>query len=398
MKGMWKAAWLAFALGVVWAETAPALEIRTAVIRVDVPGGSLPISRLDLPPADLGFAGAALGQEDNQTTGGFLGQDFLLETRAVPPEEAATALEALIADGYDKVVVLAPRDVLLALADAAGDRALVLNALAPDDDLRSEACRANMLHVAPARSMKTDALVQYLVWKQWPRIFLIEGSNPADRELAADYRHSAEKFRARIVEERTFEDTGGARSTDTGFAQVQRQIPIFTQNAREHDVIVAADETGYFAAYLPYRTWDPRPVTGSAGLRPVTWHPAHEAWGATQFQNRFEALTNRQMREEDYQAWLALRVIGEAVTRTGDAAPAAIRAYALSEGFSVGGFKGQKLSFRQWDGQLRQPILLTDGHLMVSASPQDGFLHQRSPLDTLGTDEPESACTAFRKE
>jgi hypothetical protein len=32
----------------------------------------------------------------------------------------------------------------------------------------------------------------------------------------------------------------------------------------------------------------------------------------------------------------------------------------------------------------------------VSVSPQEGFLHQVSPLDTLGLDRPESACTAFQ--
>ncbi|MCA8880335.1 MAG: ABC transporter substrate-binding protein [Rhodobacteraceae bacterium] len=377
------------------ASSGQAIEIRTAVLRVDEPAGTLPISRLDLPPDDLGFAGAQLGQEDNQTTGVFLGQDFLLETRNVAPDAAVDAAQALIEAGYDKLVVLAPRDTLLAVADAAGDKALILDALAPDDDLRSGACRANTLHVAPSRAMRTDALIQYLVWKQWPRILLVYGSHPEDSALAAAYRHSADKFRARIVDEREFEDTGGARRTDTGFAQVQRQIPTFTQNVRTYDVTVAADEAGVFAAYLPFRTWDPRPVAGSAGLEPVTWHPAHEAWGATQFQNRFEAMAHRPMREEDYQAWLALRVIGEAATRTGSADPSALRAYALGSDFSVGGFKGEKLSFRDWNGQLRQPILLTDGHVTVSVSPQEGFLHQRSALDTLGLDKPESACAAF---
>ena len=396
MFGTWKAAVLAVAVGLSAAQAQEMLAVRTAVLRVDVPGGSLPISRLDLPPADLGFAGAALGLEDNRTTGAFLKQDFQLETRAVAPEGAAAAMEDLIGAGFDKIVVMAPHDTLLALADAAGDRALILNATAPDDDLRSGECRANVLHVGPSRSMLTDALVQYLVWKQWPKIFLIEGSNPADQALAADYRRSADKFRARIVEERTFEDTGGARSTDTGFAQVQRQIPTFTQNAREHDVIVAADETGYFAAYLPYRTWTPRPISGSAGLRPVTWHPAHEAWGATQFQNRFEALNNRPMREEDYQVWLALRVIGEAVTRTKGADPAALRAYMLSDAFALDGFKGHPLSYRAWNGQLRQPIAVTAPRAVVVMAPLDGFLHPVSDLDTLGRDEPETACTAFR--
>lgn len=375
---------------------AHALEVRTAVLKIQADGPiDLPISRLDIPPDDLGFAGATLGLEDNATTGSFLGHDHLLDTRTATPDAAAATLEALIGEGFDKIVTLAPHDTLITLSDVAGDRALLLNASAPDDDLRNGDCRANILHVAPSRAMLADALIQYLLWKRWDRIVLVHGSHPADLALADAYRRSAAKFRVKIVEERVFEDTGGARRTDTGVALVQRQIPTFTQDLPEHDVIVAADESEVFAGFLPYRTWDARPVAGSAGLRPSTWHAAHEAWGATQFQTRFEELTTRYARDEDYEVWLALRVIGEAVIRTGSADPAAIRDYVLSEDFELGGFKGQKLTFRDWNGQLRQPILLSDARLTVSVSPQEGFLHQTSPLDTLGLDRPESACTAF---
>ncbi len=69
----------------------------------------------------------------------------------------------------------------------------------------------------------------------------------------------------KIVQERTFEDTGGARRTDSGVTLIQRQMPVFTQQAPAYDVLVAADESEVFASYLPYRTWDPRPVAGSAG-------------------------------------------------------------------------------------------------------------------------------------
>ena len=371
-----------------------ALEVRAAVVRVDreLP---LPISRLDIPPEDLGFAGAALATEDNQTTGSFLGMEFTLETVPVSPDGVADAVRGLIDGGTDLIVVLANAEETLVAADSAGDGALVLNAGARDEVLREAECRANLLHVAPSRQMVADALVQFLVWKQWKRVFLIEGSHAVDGLLAEAFRHAIRKFGAEVVDERVFVDTGGARRTDTGHVLVQRQIPTFTQEAEDHDVIVASDETDVFAAYLPFHLWEPRPVAGSAGLMPVTWHPALEAWGATQFQRRFERLTGRGMREEDYQVWLALRVIGEAVTRTGGADPAAIRDYALSDAFELAAFKGQKLTFRDWNGQMRQPILLTDRHIMVSVSPQDGFLHQVSPLDTLGNDRPETECTAF---
>ena len=45
-----------------------------------------------------------------------------------------------------------------------------------------------------------------------------------------------------------------------------------------------------------------------------------------------------------------------------------------------------------WNQQMRQPILLAAPRILVSVSPQEGFLHQRTPLDSLGFDEPESNC------
>ena len=370
------------------------LEVRAAVLRLDrdLP---LPISRLDIPPEDLGFAGALLATEDNQTTGTFLGMEFITEMRAVTPGDAAVALEALKAEGIGIIVVLAEGAEVTELADLAGEATFVLNAGARDEAVREEECRANLLHVAPSRAMLADAVIQFLIWKQWRRLVLIHGSHPEDAALADAYRQAARKFGAEIVEEREYVDRGGARRTDTGHVLVQRDMPVFMQDLPDHDVVIAADEADVFAAYLPYHQWQPHPVAGSAGLIPVTWHPAHEAWGATQFQRRFERLTGRGMREEDYQVWLALRVVGEAVLRTNSADPAVLRDYAMSDAFELAAFKGQKLTFRPWNGQLRQPVLLTDRHITVAVSPQEGFLHQVSPLDTLGLDQPETRCTAF---
>lgn len=387
---------LAVVLSLCMTMAAVALDVRAAVLRVDYPG-LLPISRYDLRADDLAFAGAALADEDNGTTGGFLGQTYRTETVAAGPEEADAALEKILGDGIRFIVIDAKAPDLLRLTDRAAETgALVVNVRSPDVTLRSADCRANLLHIAPSDDMKADAVAQFAVWKQWKRWLLISGSNPADRALADAYARAARKFGATIVEERVFEDTGGTRRTDTGYVLVQRQLPVFMQDTPAHEVVIAADATDYFADYLPYHLWTPRPVMGSAGLRPVTMHGAHEAWGATQFQNRFEELTRRYMQEEDYNTWLALRVLGEAVTRTGSADPQDVEKYVLSDAFDLAAFKGQKVTFRDWNGQLRQPILLYDGRITVSVSPQDGFLHQVSPLDTLGLDRPESQCTAFK--
>ena len=388
----------ALAIGIaaaLWAGAALAVDVAMGVLRVDRPAIA-PISRYDLRPDDLGFAGATLAVEDNATTGGFLGHRFTADMRAVPPEGIDAALAEMTGAGIRLIAVISGDEDLLRIADAAGPGDLILNAGARGTRLRDADCRANVLHVTPSSAMLADAVAQFAVWKRWPRWFLIHGSNPADAELAEAYRRAATKFGARIVEEREFEDTGGSRRTDTGHVLVQRQLPVFTQDAAEHDVVIAADASDVFAPYLPFHLWTPRPVLGSAGLRPVSFHAAHEAWGATQFQRRFEALSGRYMQEADYDAWLALRVIGEAVTRTGSADPEALRAFILSPAFELAAFKGQKVTFRDWNGQLRQPVLLYDGRITASVSPQEGFLHQVSPLDTLGLDRPESACTAFQ--
>jgi len=94
----------------------------------------------------------------------------------------------------------------------------------------------------------------------------------------------------------------------------------------------------------------------------------------------------------DMQAWSAARMIGEAATRVASGDPQSIFTYLKGSEFALAAFKGQKLTLRDWNLQLRQPVLLADGRTIVSVSPQEGFLHQFSELDTLGVDRPETKC------
>jgi ABC transporter substrate binding protein (PQQ-dependent alcohol dehydrogenase system) len=352
------------------------------------------LSLLEQPAENNGVAGARLAIEDNNTTGRFLNQHFSLEqVRLKPGEDASKAAAALADRNIAFIIADLPGDELLKAADAIRDRgAVVFNAGASDDRLREEDCRANVIHVAPTRSMLADALAQYLVWKQWKRWLIVVGSHPEDRLYAEALRRAAARFGAKVVQERVFEDTGGSRRTDSGVSLIQRQMPVFTQQAPAYDVLVAADENEVFAPYLPFRTWDPRPIAGSAGLEPKSWDPAHDQWGAVQMQNRFLKLNLRHMTALDMQAWTAARMIGEAASRVNSGDRKAVLDFLTGPDFSIAAFKGQALTLRRWNQQLRQPILLADGRMVVSVSPQEGFLHQVSELDTLGADQPETRC------
>ncbi len=352
------------------------------------------LSLVEEPAANDGVAGARLAIEDNNTTGKFLNQHFTLEElRLNEGDDAAAAAIGLADRNIGFIIADLPADALLKAADAIRDRGAVLfNAGAIDDRLREEDCRPNVIHVAPTRSMLADGLAQYLVWKQWKRWLMVVGSHQEDKLFAEALRRAASRFGARIVQERVFEDTGGARRTDSGVTQIQRQMPVFTQQAPAYDILVAADESEVFASYLPYRTWDPRLVAGSAGLVPKSWDAAQDQWGAVQMQNRFRKLNSRRMTALDMQAWTAARMIGEAASRVNSGDHRAVLDFLEGPDFSVAAFKGQRLTLRPWNLQLRQPILLADGRMVVSVSPQEGFLHQVSELDTLGVDQPETRC------
>ncbi|HEY8334358.1 MAG TPA: ABC transporter substrate-binding protein [Tardiphaga sp.] len=352
------------------------------------------LSLLAQPAENDGVAGAQLAIEDNNTTGRFLNQRFALDdVRLKDSDDAAKAALALVDRKVSFIIADLPADALLKAADAVRARdAVIVNAGAIDDRLREEDCRGNVIHIAPTRSMLADGLAQYLVWKQWKRWLLVVGSHPEDKLFGDALQRAATRFGAKVVQTRTFEDTGGARRSDSGVTLVQRQMPVFTQSAPAYDVLVAADESEVFASYLPYRTWDPRPVAGSAGLMPTSWDPAHDQWGAEQLQSRFMKLNRRRMTALDMQAWTAARMVGEAASRTNSGDGKALLAFLKSPDFSIAAFKGQRLTLRDWNLQLRQPILLADGRMVVSVSPQEGFLHQTSELDTLGIDRPESKC------
>lgn len=353
----------------------------------------LSVGPLDQVAADEGLQGARLGLADDNTTGRFLGQAFTLVERLVKPGDSpAQAMREFAAGGIAFVIADVDAGLLLAAADTPEAARMVLfNSRAADDDLRGKDCRRNVLHTAPSRAMLADGLAQYLAWKRWSRWFLLAGPHTGDQALAAAFRRAATRYGAEIVDDRSWTFRPANGRADTGHVTLQSEIPAATQSG-DYDVLVVADESDEFGAYLEGRTAQPRPVAGTQGLTVTGWSAVTEEWGATQLQSRFEKQAGRRMTAPDYAAWAAVRSIGEGATRTRSADPAAIEAFIRGGDFLLAGFKGQGLSFRPWDGQLRQPILIAGPRLLVSSSPQAGFLHQRTPLDTLGVDLEESEC------
>ncbi len=353
-----------------------------------------PLSLLDKVLTDEGVQGARIALKENNTTGRLVGQKHELTEAIIPEaEDIAAKAKALLAEGVRLIIADLEAPDLLAVADLPEARdAILLNIRASDDELRQEQCRSNVFHLPPSWAMRADALAQYLLWKKWRRWVLISGQSPKDLQYAAAVKRAAQKFGGKIVDEKSYKFEAGSRRTDSGHQQIQTQMPLLTQTSADYDVLFVTDAAEAFGDYLMYRTYDPRPVAGTHGLAALGWHRSFEQYAGMQMQNRFEKLAGRMMTERDYYGWLAARTFGEAALRRASANPADLFAYMLSKEFEVAGFKGQGMTFRRWDHQLRQPILLSGPRALVSISPQEGFLHEKFLTDTMGFDEPETKC------
>lgn len=340
-----------------------------------------------------GMMGATIAIDDNNTTGQFTGQRFELKKVIVPVDgDVVQQFEQQVAKDSSFIISNLPKQQLQQLTDLESSQGkLFFDATTTDNELRNKQCRDNILHMLPSRAMRADALAQYMMKKKWTKWFLVSGMTQEDQLYSDSVKRSAKRFGIDIVAEKQWTHTYDARRT------AQSDVPVFTQGV-DYDVLVVADEQGLFGEYFAYRSWKPRPVIGTQGLVPTAWHKTHEQWGAVQIQNRFKTIAGRNMHEQDYAAYLAARSIGEAAVRTQSNEMQVIKDYLLSSEFALQGYKGKPLSFRAWNGQLRQPILLAAAKSLVAVAPVEGFLHPKTELDTLGFDQAESICNVETTE
>jgi ABC transporter substrate binding protein (PQQ-dependent alcohol dehydrogenase system) len=354
-----------------------------------------PLSYAEPIITDKGIQGARLSLKEANQSGAFVGRTFELEEAIVPKDgDVVAKAKEILKDGDALIVADLIAPDLLAVADLPeAKNSIIINVRVSDEVLRQEQCRSNVFHVIPDWAMRADAIAQYLIWKKWPRWFVLRGDTPADKDFVAQVQRAAKRYGGKIVEERVYSFPPGARNLDSGHQQIQGQMPMATEGAPEHDVLWVADTDEAFGDYLPFRTYTPRPVVGTQGMQALAWDPSYTEYGAMSFQNAMRKLAKRAPTERDYTGWLGVRILADAGMRSGKTTIPELKAFLLSDGFALEGFKGQALNFRDWDHQMRQPILLGGGtRTVVSKSPQEGFLHETNLTDTLGFDKPETKC------
>lgn len=385
--------WCACALAAIPLPTFAATKVTIAVVSLDGDPRHAP-RRMEKAypghPTGRAIDGVQLAAEDSAFELDAAGIELEVKDVVLPNAAGLTkALAELKAARVQHVVADLPAAELRALvqaAPAALGGAIVFNVAADDDALRGAQCAAHLLHTVPSRAMLSDALAQYLAARNWRKALVLQGPLPGDAPMLEAFNRAAKRYGIKATSTKPFKLTGDPRERDLG------NVRLLTGSDREHEVVAVLDSDGEFARTVPYATQLPRPVVGAAGLVAVPWHPLWERNGGPQLSRRFAKDHKRPMTGHDWAAWIAGRAVA-AVLVEQPKATIAQQLKALRGGpVAVDGFKGPRLSFRAWDGQLRQPLFLSHVDGVIGTAPLDGVLHPKEVMDTLGVDEAESAC------
>lgn len=315
-----------------------------------------------------------------------LGLSFAMDVVLMPPDHSpVTAVQQARESGALAVLLDLPATAMADVVASEGTKGLLFNIRHRDARWRAGDCAPALLHTLPSHAMLGDALAQHLKFRGWQKVLLLSGNSDEDLLKIEAARRAAARFGLNIVAEREFKLTNDPRQRDLS------NIALLTGSV-SHDVVWLIDSEGEFGRYVPYATQSPRPVVGSEGLSAHAWHWTLERYGAPQLNQRFRREHGRDMTSEDFAAWAAVRAVVSAVTELRAAEPKAVADHVRSEAFALDIYKGVRGSFRMWNGQLRQPLLLATHNAVIAIAPLPGFEHSVNTLDTLGVDKPENLC------
>lgn len=332
------------------------------------------------------FQGAATAMSEARIIGRALDIDLELSRREVEHARGmANAVREMHDRGVAFFIVDAPAGVISHVAESTRDLDILLfNNTAPDDSLREAGCEPHVVHTLPSRAMLADALVQFVVSKSWNEILVLHGDHADDQAKVEALRRAAKRFGAELVAVRAFHQGNDPRERD------RNNIELLTKG--DHDVVYVADGNAGLGRHVPYRVRLPRPVIGDAGLQASAWHWASERYGAPQLNQRFQREAGRHMNGKDWASWAAVRLVVDALRATRSTEPEKLIDFIRGDTLKLDTYKGTPGNVRNWNGQLRQPVLLHTENAVIGYAPFDGFLHPTSYLDTLGHDRAESRC------
>ena len=392
--------------------TAPLLWKRRAMAAEKVAVGALVASG---EAGRYAVTGAELAAEEANYVAGAFGKVVrVLAEKASSPDEAERQVSKLVRQGKVRAILGGGDDPLcLAIQEATTRQGVVyLNTMSASEVLRGARCSGLTFHVEGSRAMYADAIGQWLVRR---------AKQPLWAFLTADTEAGGEMER---LAERALRRQGGtavarevvpasARDYRAAIARVAKAgpdaliinltgPPLLTALAQFTELGLPVQVAG--TAMQATEFWQAEPAK-LAGVWPALWFYGLVRYSGRELNKRLAAALDHPAESHAWASYLAVKAVWEAVLRSGAEDTAGLVSF-LEKGEGVDGHKGQPLTFRPWDHQLRQPLAVL--RCQVPAADKNrwdifellGDVPLRGTpgkdldeiLDSLGLSEAESTC------
>ena len=363
--------------------------------------------------AECGEAmGAQLGLEEVNVLAGFFAKRFvLLSERSNGPEQASTVAEKLI-----------ERENLVALIGAVDDRSShrigriakehripFFNCGSSSDALRNELCDRYTFHLEATRSMYVAAVSRWLIYQRRSlRWYFLTSDSSIDRALYSAANSYLEENGGVEIGHRVV--SRGKNDFSAEFEDITSKSPqvvFLTLQAEEFANFLRQSQHRGFTLPIVHPSFDraaldPEAVQTVPFAYPSLWHHGLFRYSARELNSRFRKKFDRPMDSRAWVNWAAVKMIGEAVVRSNAVDGPTLVEYLESEP-AFDGHKGESLTFRKWNHQLRQPIYIlataedpeSDSHQtfeMTAQIPIAGPRSESDPVDSIGISQSDTGC------
>ncbi|MFQ5801814.1 MAG: ABC transporter substrate-binding protein [Candidatus Methylomirabilales bacterium] len=388
----------------VWRRRALAAE-ELAVGALVGPGeaGQFAVAAAELAAEEANFVAEAFGKVVR-----------LLAEKTASPDDAAKKAMKLIRQGRAKAILGGGDDPIThAIQEtSARERIIFLNTMSRSEALRGATCHRLTFHVEASLAMYTDAMGQWLVRRaKQPRWAFLTPDSEAGAEMErlatrALRRHGGSAVAREVVPA----GNSDYRAALTTLAKAGPDVVIMNLAgpsllqalAQVTDLGLAVQVAGSRMEAVEF--WQAEP-TRLTGVWPSLWSYGFRKYSGRELNKRLAARLGHPAESRAWASYTAMKAVWEAVLKGGRDDTAGLVSF-FEKGRGVDAHKGQPLTFRSWDHQLRQPLMVVRSKVPAAGArrwdifellgevPLRGTTgeNRAAVLDTLGLSAAESTC------
>ncbi len=360
-------------------------------------------------------AAAQLAVEEANYIAGAFGKVVRLVTEeATSPDDADKKATKLVRQGGAKALLGGGDDRLTGALQAASTREgiIYLNTMSRSEALRGAPCQRLTFHVEASLAMYADAIGQWLVrGAKKTRWGVLSPETKAGAEIERMVERARKRQEATTIGRQVV--SAGARDYRAALTTLAKADPdvlminlggssLLAALAQVKELGLQVEVAGVVMEASEFWQAEPAKLTG---VWPTLWFHGYSRYSGRELNKRLAEALGQPAESRAWATLTGVKAVWEAVLRGGRTDTAGLVSF-FEKGRGMDAHKGQPLTFRPWDHQLRQPLMVLRAKAPAPESPRWDIFEllgevplrgtpgksQEEILDTLGLSEAESAC------